>query len=425
MENINNVTAILRSPHTSALSISDSIGTFGNVVSGDSSQNTSDYFTIHASSQISIGHKFYLKLILRSGTYERTLEFPVTIGVVSSNSPIGPDYYGYYCYDNTDISYAECPSYNWTEIDPAYGGSGTRINLSNDAIRTINLPFTFRYYGRTFNKISVCSNGYITMDSSALVDMYNWNIPSSLGPPALIAPMWDDFHPDTLSASGVYYYYDATNNRFIIEWSRVYHIHGFMDPTLAELQTFQVILYNQAYYPTRTNDGPIIFQYNTIANDDTAWSNCHNAATVGIENYEQTDGIEYTFAGSYHQGAATLINSRAIKFTTNRPDTFTAINEPAINSLILPSQIILKVSPNPIRQQSQISYSVPHSSFVTIKLFDALGRNVKNLFEGEKQSGNYQISLSTKDLSKGIYYILLTANINHNIIRSKTKIAIY
>lgn len=426
LENISNVSGILRCSNSNAIRVLDSTGYFGNVNAGDSVQNSSDYFVVQVSPSIGVGRRFYFQLVLRSGNYERTLEFPIIVGSITSTSALGPDTYGYWAYDNTDVAYSECPTYNWVEIDPNFGGSGTQIPLSNDAIRLINLPFTFRYYGRNYTKISICSNGYAAMDSTGIIDPYNWCIPSPMGPQNMVAIMWDDFHPDTMSASGVYYYYDVQNNRFIIEWSRVRHIHGYRDPYIAEMQTFQIMLLHQLYYLTRTGDGPIIFQYNTVFNDDSFPVDCHNYATVGIENYTQDDGIEYTFANRYPQAAAILQDGRAIKFTTNLPDTFTAIAEinPKINIPNLKFE--LKAYPNPMQTQTKFEYTLPFFSEVSLKVYDISGNIVKTLVNSDNQyPGNYQVYWTKKYIPSGVYFALLTIKQSNNIINKKTKITIY
>ncbi|MCX7785626.1 MAG: C25 family cysteine peptidase, partial [candidate division WOR-3 bacterium] len=328
LENVHNVSGILRFANPAAIRILDSLGYFGSVLSGDSAQNSTDYFTIQASSQIAVGHQFYMQLVLRAdNNYQRIVNVPVVVGVVNVSAVLGPDAYGYYAYDNVDVGYNQAPVYQWYEIDPNYGGSGIRIPLRNDDIKTIHLPFNFKFYGRNYNRLSVCSNGYLAMDSTNIADPYNWRLPGPLGAPAMIAPFWDDFHPDTMNASGVYYYYDASSHRFCVQWSRVRHIHGFKTPEVGELQTFQVILFDPVYYPTQTGDGDILFQYHTVFNDDTTYDDNHNYATAGIENYEQTIATQLTFANQYPASVAPIVSGRAVKFTTNPPDTFTSIRE--------------------------------------------------------------------------------------------------
>ncbi|MEO0077359.1 MAG: C25 family cysteine peptidase, partial [candidate division WOR-3 bacterium] len=134
-QNITNVLGILRATNPYAINVVDSLGYFGNINVGDTVQNNTDYFVVSASPLIGIGRKFYLQLLLQSGNYQRIIEFPIIIGQISSTSPLGPDAYGYWAYDNSDIGYSECPTYDWYEIDPNFGGSGTRISLGDDGIR--------------------------------------------------------------------------------------------------------------------------------------------------------------------------------------------------------------------------------------------------------------------------------------------------
>jgi hypothetical protein len=270
-----------------------------------------------------------------------TTGFRLTIGVVDTTEPLGPDDYGYFAYDNTDTDYSEAPTYSWVEIDPAHGGPGDSISLAADETKTVQLPFSFKYYGNWYDRISVCSDGYIAMDSTDVADMYNWRIPAAGGPPLLIAPFWDDLDPTATDSSGnVCYWYDAAGHRFIVEHSRVQHIHNPTNPVPSELQTFEVILFDPQYYPTQTGDGEILFQYMNITNDD-GW---HYYATVGIEDNDHTTGIEYTYANAYPAAAAPLTNGRAIKFTTDPPDTFTGANE--INTAA-DTRNLLSISPNP------------------------------------------------------------------------------
>ena len=49
--------------------------------------------------------------------------------------------------------------------------------------------------------------------------------------------------------------------------------------------------------------------------------------------------------------------------------------------------------PNPFNPTTTISYSIPKQSFITIKIFDALGREVAALVNEEKPAGNYKINL--------------------------------
>ncbi|MEO0114001.1 MAG: C25 family cysteine peptidase, partial [candidate division WOR-3 bacterium] len=411
---IQNTQTILRTL-TTAVTILDSIGNFGTINPNDSAVNSGDHFQIFAQPSCAIGRNVALQLFVTGNGFQTVVNLTIPIGQVTANVPFGPDGYGYFAYDNTDLNYPEHPEYSWVEIDPNFGGSGTRIPLGNDDIKVRPLPFTFRYYGRDYNRVSIGSNGYIAMDSAWLCDPYNWHIPSTMGPPALIAPFWDDLRPDTLNASGIYHYYDQANHRFIVEWSRVHHIHGFLTPIIAELLTFQAILFDPVYYPTRTGDGEIIFQYHTIMNDDSATGfppNAHNFATCGIENYEQNIGIEYTYANRYPPACAPLINGRAIKFTTDPPDTFIGLFEPKFRISNFEFRISnLICYPNPFTAKTTIRFNGSPKGFSVLKIYNLAGELVKTLAVSGKRSALGELVWDGTDqfnrkVGPGLYFVL-------------------
>jgi hypothetical protein len=401
-----NVNGILWSNNTSII-ITDSTGTYGTVGINDTVTNTSNQFTISAPSSISPGHpiRMFLRITGDSGV-NQNVYFEITVGVVNQTKPLGPDDYGYFAYDDTDAGYPEHPSYDWVEIDPELGGPGDSISLGNDEAKTISLPFDFTYYGDTYNKISVCSNGYIAMDSSWVADMYNWHIPAAGGPPLLIAPFWDDLDPTATDSSGhACFWHDAANHRFIIEYSRVQHIHDPTNPVPSELQTFQVILFDPGYYPTVTGDGEILFQYRDIQNDDE-W---HNYATVGIENADHTVGLEYTYANIYPAAAAPLADNRAIKFTTDPPDTFPGVEEFAgVHGNENPFHIF----PNPTRGKVTMR-CMSSVSNVHAKIYDAAGRLIRQ-WDYTHMSPSDRITWDGTDvsgsrISQGVYFVSITS----------------
>ena len=66
--------------------------------------------------------------------------------------------------------------------------------------------------------------------------------------------------------------------------------------------------------------------------------------------------------------------------------------------------------PNPFNPYTKIKYFIPALSFVTIKVFDLLGKEVATLVNEEKAAGEYEIEFDGKGLSSGMYYYKLTVN---------------
>jgi aminopeptidase N len=65
--------------------------------------------------------------------------------------------------------------------------------------------------------------------------------------------------------------------------------------------------------------------------------------------------------------------------------------------------------PNPFNNSTDISYSLTKESFVTLKVYDSLGREVSSLVNGDRRAGIYKISFDGSSLSSGIYFYRLSS----------------
>ena len=65
--------------------------------------------------------------------------------------------------------------------------------------------------------------------------------------------------------------------------------------------------------------------------------------------------------------------------------------------------------PNPFNPSTTINYSIPASSFVTLKVYDVLGNEVAKLVNDQKLAGSYQIMFNAVNLPSGIYFYRLQA----------------
>lgn len=65
--------------------------------------------------------------------------------------------------------------------------------------------------------------------------------------------------------------------------------------------------------------------------------------------------------------------------------------------------------PNPFNPETEIVYQIPQNSFVTLKVFDVLGREVSILVSETQNAGSYKVKYNGKNLSSGIYFYQLNA----------------
>lgn len=66
--------------------------------------------------------------------------------------------------------------------------------------------------------------------------------------------------------------------------------------------------------------------------------------------------------------------------------------------------------PNPFNPTTKIIYSIPKQSYVTLKIYDVLGREVTTLVNGEKPTGNHSVEFNASGLSSGIYFYQIKAD---------------
>jgi Peptidase family C25 len=292
----------------------DSICAFDEIAVDATGTNSADPMVIQINATAGPGMVIPIELTLASADGPIAVaNVNVLVGRVDFSNPIGPDAYGYYCYDSADLDYPEqAPVYNWVECSTTYGGVGELLIRIRDNKRTqiVDLPFTFRYYGREYTQARVSDNGWITFDLDYWYDVRNWSMPDRWGSASFVAPFWDNLYAVVPEGTdGIYALDDSDNDQYIIEWSR---LRNFEQASTDNFQTFEVILRD---VPGDTVDDEIIFQYKQIVNDDYT----RMYSTVGIEDHTETVGIEYSYANSYHPGAAPLSPGLAIKFTTEAP----------------------------------------------------------------------------------------------------------
>jgi photosystem II stability/assembly factor-like uncharacterized protein len=65
--------------------------------------------------------------------------------------------------------------------------------------------------------------------------------------------------------------------------------------------------------------------------------------------------------------------------------------------------------PNPFNPSTTIEYSIPQSAFVTLKVYDVLGREVTSLVNRDQQEGEYEVQLNGSNLASGMYFYRITA----------------
>ncbi len=208
---------------------------------------------------------------------------------------LGPDAFGYKGPNKATYSFLNI------------AGSGSRILAGTDDDKaTLNLGFSFLFYGTPYTSVCVSTNGLLSFGPcSNANDFANGDLTASSAPdnrPA-IAVFWSDLTFDGSGADAIYYQTLGSpgSRQFVVTWNNV------LPQNQPSPMTFQAILSEGA--------NTILLQYQHV---DTGSKDTGNgaAATIGIRD---TDGHKNGRVLQWSFHAPVLNDNLALQFTPGTP----------------------------------------------------------------------------------------------------------
>ncbi len=162
---------------------------------------------------------------------------------------------------------------------------GTPHELDDDDWTGVELPFPFLYYGNSYDRLYIGSNGFVSFGQG--YTKWSGVIPF-VGPPNnAIYGLGEDLNPDN-GAQGMIYTKTLADERFVIEYHQVEHWSS------GNPETFEIIL--------DARDSTILMQYQQVS-----WP---EFANVGLENSDGSRGVSYSYAN-----VPRLTPGLAVKYT--------------------------------------------------------------------------------------------------------------
>ena len=73
--------------------------------------------------------------------------------------------------------------------------------------------------------------------------------------------------------------------------------------------------------------------------------------------------------------------------------------------------------PNPFNPETIINYQLTINNFVSLKVYDVLGREIATLVNEEKPAGSYEVSFNGSRLPSGVYFVRMTAGEFSSVIK--------
>ena len=125
-----------------------------------------------------------------------------------------------------------------------------------------------------------------------------------------------------------------------------------------------------------------------------------------VDGYGTTTEIQYyTFTDKNLEVGSYTYRLKQVDFD----GTFEYSESVEIN-VLAPNVFTLQQNfPNPFNPETIISYSIPNSGVVTLKVYDMLGREIQTLVNEFQSSKTYSVNFDASDLSSGIYLYKLQA----------------
>jgi Secretion system C-terminal sorting domain/Carboxypeptidase regulatory-like domain len=126
-----------------------------------------------------------------------------------------------------------------------------------------------------------------------------------------------------------------------------------------------------------------------------------NGGYIIIANKIGYEKVTYPQKVEVNLSSSPIVNGINISITT------TSIDD---NHGSLPKAFVLSQNyPNPFNPTTTIKYEIPKAIFVSIKIYDLLGREVATLVNNERLAGKYEVKFDGSKLSSGIYFYRMQA----------------
>ena len=202
-----------------------------------------------------------------------SIAFPIALVALLISSPTG-----------AQTNYILNPvAPNYIEADTVYPLPTDGVD---DGILEVPLPFPFTFYGETYYRALVSTNGYINflVENSSFV---NLPIPDAATPNGAIYAFWDDLYVDASASVRTKLLGTAPNRQFVIEWRNVTFYDDWSYCTyigcVPRRIDFEIVL---------SETGAITLQYNNIASEGREMG---DSATIGVENQSGDVAVQYSF----------------------------------------------------------------------------------------------------------------------------------
>ena len=188
-----------------------------------------------------------------------------------------------------------------------------------------------------------------------------------------------------------------------LQWSRIANGVGLQPASSLVLDSAGNIYVACNSYAAQNIDQYQILKYSN--NGNLLWT----VTYLGNPVYHCfTTAIDVDKLGNVFVTGECQIPATGYDFVTLKIDQTTGIIQ--IFSEIPKSYSLYQNYPNPFNPTTNINYDIPASGFVSLKVFDIIGKEIETLVNEKQTAGSYSISFNASTYPSGIYFYKLETN---------------
>ena len=311
-----------------------------------------------------------------------------------------------------------------------YEGSPSDGNISK--VIVVNQDTILQSLGIPLNSSAQENDFYIASDESYIFfsknvtggagDIYlsfkkengKWTNPKKLGEP-INKPGYNWEYGMFVSKDGKYLFYTSggtTMSSYFTYWVKI-------DDLLDSLRLTNFAPYLNCQIPDQSAITGQLFTYTvpdtTFIDDDGNNTLTYSASLYNgnpLPAWLSFDPATQSFTGTPTEGANISVKLKVIDGANESASCTFAINI-IITGLEdgdeqIPGEINLYQNyPNPFNPTTTIEFTIPRSEYVSLKIYDSLGKEVKDIFSGNLHAGNHKFEFDAVNISSGVYFYVL------------------
>jgi hypothetical protein len=134
-----------------------------------------------------------------------------------------------------------------------------------------------------------------------------------------------------------------------------------------------------------------------------------------MDGIEETEILMGYIVGGINTPSRNPFSTNTTNLTSADTSIYRVLLERNVTTQIKSEEVPTKVQlyqnyPNPFNPTTKIKYSTPENGFISIKIYDVLGREIKALVNEYKGAGIYEIEFEATELPSGTYFYTISGN---------------